>query len=154
MARPCETCRSDNRSAVDIALTSGKPAAAVASNYGLSRSSVTRHQARCIPARLVRAAESREELTAKGLVDKLLWYITEAENGVEIATTSGDLTGLARCLKEAHAMVLSVGRTVGVWSDRKQSLVDNRRVSVNLSAISDEQLQGLLSLRESLKLTG
>ncbi len=62
-----------------------------------------------------RVIASREELGASALVEKLLGYVEDAEAGIELAKANGDLTGLARCIKEAHTVVLSLGKTIGVW---------------------------------------
>lgn len=59
---------------------------------------------------------------------------------MEQARENGDLTGLARCIKEAHAVVLSLGKTIGVWSDRPMVVNDNRQLYVELDARSIDEL--------------
>jgi hypothetical protein len=145
----CKVCIHDQRKAIDLALGHGKPCRELATKFQVSQQSLERHRARHLQPALARAAVRREGITAEALVDKLLGYIEAAERGVAVAEQNGDLTGLARCLKEAHAITLSVGKTIGIWSDRPQIVNDNRRqLMVNLDA---RGLDELLKMREGLE---
>ena len=66
----CKTCRHPGRDDIDQALVSGEPHRSIAEQYGLSESSVFRHQENHVPATLIAASESRELAHGSRLLDR------------------------------------------------------------------------------------
>lgn len=73
MAGPrCTVCDHAKRDEIDRALVADRASdRAIASKYGLTRSSVQRHGEKHLPERLAQAVEKREGLTADSLVKRL-----------------------------------------------------------------------------------
>jgi hypothetical protein len=154
IGRTCTICVHDQREAIDLALGNGKSAKVLARRFAVSQDALDRHRARHLQPSIARAAARREELSAEALVQRLLGYMEAAEAGIEAARKSSDLSGLARCIKEAHAVVLSIGKTIGLWSDRPQIVNDNRRqIAINLDARSLDELLAMRCGLEELGVT-
>ena len=149
MAGRCTVCDHDQRAAIETALAVAS-VRDIAGRFGLSKSAVHAHKQKHLEPAIRRVIASREELGASALVEKLLAYVEDAESGIELAKANGDLTGLARCIKEAHGVVLSLGKTIGVWSDRPQVVNDNRRqLLVQVGELTTDELRSLARLSSS-----
>jgi len=70
MPRRCLLCHHDERSAVDAALVAGGTHRAIGARYGVSRTSVARHEAH-LPREMVKAQEEKEVRQALDVVDQL-----------------------------------------------------------------------------------
>ncbi|HEY6486284.1 MAG TPA: hypothetical protein VIX83_07875 [Candidatus Cybelea sp.] len=77
---------------------------------------------------------------------KLVGYLDEAEEGIEIAKAIGDLAGLARCIKEARETAVYIGKTIGLWADKPSTIIDNRRQTMNIASLSTDELRSLARL--------
>ena len=142
----CTVCDHAQRPAIETALAVSS-VRNIAKQWSLSPAAVHRHRTAHVQAAVRRVIASREELGASALVEKLLAYVEDAEAGIETAKANGDLTGLARCIKEAHGIVLSLGKTIGVWSDRPQVVNDNRRqLLVQVGELTTDELRNLAKL--------
>ena len=74
----------------------------------------------------------------------------EAEAGIADAKEKGDLTARARLIKEARETVVYLGKTVGLWSDRPQTYIDNRKQTLAISGLTTEELRSLARLDRAL----
>lgn len=142
----CTVCDHPERQAIDAALAASSERS-IAKQWSLSPAAIHRHKVRHVQATVARAIARREDLGAEALLEKLRGYVEAAEDGIELAKANGDLTGLARCIKEAHAVVLSLGKTIGLWSDPKAAtIIDNRRQSINIANLTTDELRNLAKL--------
>jgi hypothetical protein len=141
----CTVCDHPERKAIEVALAVSS-VRDIAGRFGLSKSAVHGHKQRHLKPAAARAIARREELGPAALVEKLVGYLEEAENGIEIAKTAKDLQGLARCIKEARETAVYIGKTIGLWSDRPQIVNDNRRQTIAIGQLSLDELRNLARL--------
>lgn len=119
----------------------------IAKQWALSDSAVHRHKTKHLKPAVARRAERREELGAEALLEKLQDLFDAAEDGMKAAQKNGDLTGLARCIKEARECLVRLGQaTRGLWSTAPQTVIDARRQTVNIGQLSIEELRKLAQL--------
>lgn len=85
------------------------------------------------------------------LIEKLRGYLDDAEAMMTSAKTDNDRAGFARLLREARECVVRLGQLQGAWSEKRSTLIDNRRQTVNLSGIDIDELR---ALRQSLEVFG
>jgi hypothetical protein len=141
----CKTCDHPERKAIEVAMAVSS-VRDIARRFGLSKSSVDVHRREHLKPAAARAITRREDLGAEALVQKLVGYLEEAEHGIEIAKSVKDLPGLARCIKEARETAVYIGKTIGLWSDKPSTVIDNRRQTVNIGQLSIDELRNLAKL--------
>jgi len=154
MAGPrCTVCDHPERKAIEVALAVSS-VRVIAGQFGLSKSAVASHKLKHLAPAAARAIARREDLSAEALVQKLVGYLEEAEHGIEIAKGVKDLPGLARCLKEGREIVIYIGKTIGLWSDRPQIVNDNRRQTIAIGQLSVDELRSLARLAPGFSADG
>jgi hypothetical protein len=141
----CTVCDHPERKAIEVALAV-KSVRDIAGLFALSKSAVHGHKVKHVQATVARVVAHREMLGAEALVKKLVGYLEEAEQGIEIAKNAKDLQGLARCIKEARETVVYIGKTVGLWSEKPSTIIDARRQTLNIAALSTDELRNLAQL--------
>lgn len=111
MARPCSTCSHPKRQEIDIRLLGGERKEALASRYGISRSSLYRHAGKCLRTSLIQDLRATEEVGAVDLIEALANTLAD----VQAVRSAAVLAGRgAEVVNAATAVV----RTVSVLFDR------------------------------------
>jgi hypothetical protein len=149
----CTVCDHTERKAIDAALAV-KSERAIAGQWSLSRSAVQRHKQRHLQPAVAKAIARRETLGPEALLKKLVGYLEEAEAGIEIAKSVKDLPGLARCIKEARETAVYLGKAQGLWADKPSTFIDNRRQTMNIGKLSEDELRSLARLASGDTLEG
>ena len=146
MAGRCSVCSHESRNAIDAALAVSS-VRDIAGQFGLSKSAVSAHKTNHVQPLVARAIALREDLSTSELLSKLVGYLDEAEHGIEIAKSTKDLPGLARCIKEARETAVYLGKAQGLWNnDRPQIVNDYRKQIVNIERLTTDELRNLAKL--------
>lgn len=115
--------------------------------FGLSKSAVHGHKVNHVKAAVARAISRREDLGAEALLDKLLSIADSLEGAFETALKNSDHLAVARLSKELRETLVRYGQaTRGLWSTAPQTVVDNRRQTVNIAALTVDELRSLAKL--------
>src|SRR5579863_3229828 len=69
MARPCTACSHPERNAIDRFLVNGTSLQKVADQFRLTKRSVGRHKSNCIPDKMARGLEKRNEVAQLEAID-------------------------------------------------------------------------------------
>lgn len=146
----CTVCDHPERQAIDAAC-SLRSERSIAKQWGLGNTAVHRHKVGHLGPAVARVAARREELGAEALVSRLVGYLEEAEHGIQLAKSTKDLPGLARCIKEARETAVYIGKTVGLWTDKPSTYIDNRTQIASLGALSIDELRSLAALNAPKK---
>jgi hypothetical protein len=146
MAGRCTVCSHIDRKAIDAAFAVST-VRAIAGRYTLSKSAVASHKLRHLEPAVARAIARREDLGAEALLDKLFSIADSLEAAFDDALKNNDHLAVARLSKELRETIVRLGQaTRGLWSTTSQTLIDNRRQTVNLSPVSLEDLRNLAKL--------
>jgi hypothetical protein len=94
MPPTCTVCRLPNRQEVEEAILAGTPLRNIAERFGTSLGALHRHKEGHLPAKLVKAAGSREELSGQALLERVLSLSRQAEE-ILAEARSGKKPGLA-----------------------------------------------------------
>jgi hypothetical protein len=125
----------------------------IASQWSVSRSAVHRHKARHLKPAVARAIATRTELSAAAIVQRLVDLIQRFDRALEKAEADGDLRALASLGREFRETIVTIGRTMGLWTDRPSIIVDQRRQTLNLAVgeLSDDQLRAAVQRMAALE---
>jgi len=146
MPRRCTVCDRPDRQAIEAALGSTSYRT-VAAHYGLSATSLKRHQGSHATRAIAAIARERDELSAKALLERLLGYLETAEEGVESALKAGDRRALAALLKESRELVVTLGKTIGLWTEQRGGTVNVERMQVlAVGELTVDELRKLAAL--------
>ena len=102
MARTCTICRHAERASIDQALVRGASLRDIAGRYGLSKSSVERHQAEHLPALLVKGQAAEEMTQADRLLAEVRHLQATAHRLLLAAEAAGDLRTALLGVREAR----------------------------------------------------
>ncbi len=141
----CTVCDHAQRKAIDAALSVASERS-IAKQFGLNHGAVHRHKVNHVGPAVARAAARREDLSADALVQKLVGYLEDAEAMMASAKADNDRAGFARLLKEARETSVRLGQCIGLWRDKSQTYIDNRRQTLNLSGLTTDELRKLAAL--------
>ena len=100
MPRTCTICRHPNRTEIDSALIGSGPLRTVADHYGLSKTSLIRHRAKCLPMHLLRAKDDSDLQSASALVKELR----------ELARKTGEVLTRAMSEKNGDLALKAIAR--------------------------------------------
>jgi len=154
MTMTCNICSHPSRLQIDREIVAGRSLRAIATEYGLSSSSLARHRARHLSRQLLKSAGAKQALDAQRLLDdveamrsRILeildkcrakgWYNSELRGIAEWRNTLQFLTGLALDL---HRLEIEEGR-----AGQRLQIEDLKEVYTRSEL---EQLQTLLSKRD------
>ena len=154
MTMTCNICSHPSRLQIDREIVAGRSLRAIATEYGLSSSSLARHRARHLSRQLLKSAGAKQALDAQRLLDdveamrsRILeildkcrakgWYNSELRGIAEWRNTLQFLTGLALDL---HRLEIEEGRA----GQRLQ--IEEMKSTYSKSEL--EQLQSLLAKRD------
>lgn len=165
----CSICAHPQRDALELALVSGSSTRTVASQFGLSRSSVGRHAKTHLPerlgkgrahakvlnpSRLAKAVDGVEKIAQRDLMgaaelfEKVQSLVQEAFSMLEAAKAAGDRTNALKALREARETLSLLGKSQGYWHDGSSSTttIDARRQTVQLfGKLTEEELRRLVA---------
>jgi hypothetical protein len=148
----CTVCDHPERKAIDVA-TAVSSVRDIARRFGLSKSAVHGHKQRHLSPAVARAIATRTELSAAALVQRLADLLERCDRAMQKAEDGGDLKTLGGLIRESRELVVTVGRTVGLWTDKPATIVDARRQTLNLAVreLSDAQLRALVQRAAALE---
>lgn len=103
MPAPCSVCSHTAIDTINKLIASGEKNRRVAALYNLTEASIRRHKAsKHIPAKLVKAADARERLSADRLLDVMENLMGEAIATLRDAKASGDNRVRLAAVREAR----------------------------------------------------
>jgi hypothetical protein len=116
----CSVCAHPDRAAVDKALVTGASLRDVAGQFGLTKSSVERHQADHLPARLVKAAERQDVREALDVVAQLKAINAATLEVLRDAQASKDGELVLKATDRALKQIELQAKLLGDLDDRPQ----------------------------------
>lgn len=120
MARSCTVCKHPERDAIDRALVDGASLRDIAGQYGLTKSSVARHQAEHLPASLVKAAEAEDVAHAIDIVKQLKAINGAALEVLKNARASGDGDLVLKAVDRVQKQIELQAKLIGELDERPQ----------------------------------
>ena len=153
--RKCSVCIHDDRGIIDVSLASGKPTAALSRKYAVSQDSLDRHRARHLRPAIARAAATRADFAPQALVQRLAELLERCDRAMDETEKNRDFKTLGGLIRESRELTVTIGRTIGLWSDKPPTIaIDNRRqVIATLDARSLDELLAMRSRLEQLGVT-
>ena len=141
----CKTCRHPGRDDIDQALVSGEPHRSIAEQYGLSESSVFRHQENHLPATLVKAVEAKDEAHGIRLLDQAQGLVDEALASMERSKAAGREKDVLGGIREARHSVELTGRITGELRESRDAAPESALDAIIklANALSDAELRGM-----------
>lgn len=110
----CSICANDTRRrAIDDALIAGRSVRAIEAEFGVPKSTVHLHKARCLKALIVKTAEERNQGRGNELLDKLDGLLKKAMDVVKRAEKGGNDALVLKALNEARDTVRLIGDFTG-----------------------------------------
>jgi hypothetical protein len=155
MAGRCSVCTREDRKAIDAALAFSS-VRDIAGRFGLSKTAVHAHKSRHLTPAVARAIATRGDLSAAALVQRLAELLETCDDAMATAKAATDLKALTSLIRESRELVVTIGRTIGLWTDHRPSvLVDARRQTLNLAVgeLSDAQLRAAVQRAAALEPT-
>ncbi len=142
----CTVCDHPERKAIDAALAASSERS-IAQQWSLSDSAVHRHKTNHVQAAVARAIARREDLGAEALLGKLSGCVDVLEASLRDARAEGDHAAVARVVKELRETIVRLGQaTRGLWATSPQTVIDNRRQTVNIANLTTDELRSLARL--------
>jgi hypothetical protein len=141
----CQVCDSPQRKAIETAI----PVSSlrnIEKQWGISYQAINRHKQRHLQPAVARAMATRTELSAQALVQRLVDLLETCDRGMEKAEAKDDLKTLGSLIREARELTVTIGRTIGLWSDKPSTIIDARRQTVNIASLTVEELRNLAKL--------
>ncbi len=105
MPQICRVCRLPNRHQAEEALLAGESLRNVAKRFGTSSTALYRHKEAHLPAKLIKAAESREVDSAESLTAKLRAIEAEARRLGQKAEKAGDTRTALVAIRELVRLI-------------------------------------------------
>lgn len=81
----CTVCRHDERLVIEQMLVNGKSHQSIADRFGVSRSAVQRHGAKCVPDVIAQAKQAEAELRGLRIVDRVRRFDQYVDEVIERA---------------------------------------------------------------------
>jgi hypothetical protein len=138
----CTICDHPERKAIETALAVSSERA-ISSRWHVGRTAVQRHRTNHVAPAVARAVATRADLSAEALVQRLADLLERCDRAMEKAENKNDLKALGGLIRESRELVVTVGRTVGMWTDKPSVLIDARRQTVNIASLSTDELRSL-----------
>ena len=149
--RTCLVCTHDQRKAIDLSLGNGIPSAALSRKYAVSADSLDRHRLKHLRPAIARAAAMRTDLSAQALLERLAELLDRCDRAMNETEKSRDFKTLGTLIRESRELTVTIGRTVGLWTDKPAIVNDNRKtLMINLDMKSLEELVSMRSALEEL----
>ena len=143
---PCTVCHHPQRASADLALAAGKTATAVAATFRMSVRAVTSHRRSHLAPSLAKAAASREDVSANGVIDRMVELQSRTLSLLDAAEVSAKPTDVARIIRECRENELALARLTGLLREGSTT-IDNRTQTINVMAgLSEEDLRSLASM--------
>lgn len=129
----CGVCSHDERRDIEAAIVSGKSRRAVASQYGLSKDGVARHEANHLSPALKGVVTKREVAGATSALDRLEHLYGRASRVLDAAEAEGKASLSLAAVRELRGLVETLARITGELDDSPKVAV------VNLSSSAEWQ---------------
>jgi len=151
MAGRCSVCTREDRKAIDAALAFSS-VRDIAGRFGLSKTAVHAHKSRHLTPAVARAIATRGDLSAAALVQRLADLLETCDEAMATAKKGEDLKALTSLIRESRELVVTIGRTVGLWTDKPATIIDQRRQVLNVAVgeLSDAQLRAVVQRAAAL----
>ena len=112
MTAICKVCGHADLASINQALVEGVSIRDIAGQYALSKSSVARHKANCIPASLVKAREASQVAQADDLLSQIRDLQQKTLSILDRSTGKDDRLALS-AIREARSNIDLLGRLLG-----------------------------------------
>jgi hypothetical protein len=150
MANTCSICRSQRRNEIDRDLIGPESLREISARYGLAKSSLHRHRARCLAPKIAGAIARREEVSADRLISYANGLLDHALGGMLRARQADDDSGMRAFMAESRKQIELLARLGHVIGPSPLVQVDARRQTVNVLAnLSEDELRAALSRADS-----
>ena len=147
MAMVCKICSHPERAAIDRAIVEQRSLRDIASQYGISRSSVDRHKSH-IPKALANAKKAETVAESNSLLSRVENWISRCERLFDRAEAAGEWSGAASAAREVRSNLELLGKLNGELQTAG-ARVDITVANINLGALTPEQKEALYSRLKS-----
>lgn len=155
MARPCSICKHDQRKAIDLALAAKKSAGSVARSFAVSEDALDRHRRSHLRPGLVRAAASREDVSYRGVIDRMVELTGRTIALLDKAEASeAKLADQARLIREARENEIALARLTGILREGSTTIDARTQTITVLSTMTEGELRALASLGQPKAIAG
>jgi len=121
----CKVCNHPDRVDIDKALVSGRPLRLIAEQYGVSRSSLSRHQkAGHVIEQVSKAQKAKEIADADTLIDQIRNLQGRANDVLSQAEAGGDLRGACAAIREIRSILELMAKVTGELQGRDNITVN------------------------------
>lgn len=121
--RRCTVCDHPRRAAINRLLaTDRRSLRDIAGRFGLSKSSVARHDAKCLPAALVAVAEAADLAESSTVLEQARDWIAEVRELFEDARDSGDLELALKATDRAGRWLDLVAKVTGELAPQRHEV--------------------------------
>jgi hypothetical protein len=150
----CTVCDHPERKAIEVALVASSERR-IAKQWSISDSAVHRHKTRHLKPAVARAIATRTDFSAAALVQRLADLLGRCDRAMGKAEDAADLKTLGGLIRESRELVVTVGRTIGLWTDKPATIIDARRQTLNLAVgeLSDAQLRALVQRAAAIEVS-
>ena len=118
MPRTCTICEHPQREAIDRDLVGGSSNLSVSSVFGVSESSIRRHKANHLPAKLVLAQEASEVAEADDLLDQVRDLQARTLAILEASEASREHRTALSAIREARSNLELLAKLLGELDER------------------------------------
>ncbi len=138
----CTVCDHPQRKAIDLALTASSERS-VAKQHGLSPAAIHRHKTTHLRPSLARVAASREDVSANGVIDRMVELQTRTLALLDAAEKNSKPVEVARIIRECRENELALARLTGLLREGSTTINDNRVQIAAMANVSEEDLRTL-----------
>jgi len=150
----CQTCQHPALNVIEVAVASGAPVLRIARTHGVGRSSLTRHIASCMKAKLAIAAEQNSALMqASDVLQEIVDLYTRGKTLLDEAFASNSKPdAVARVMREQRESLAMIAKLTGAFPRESgpTTNIDNR-TQVLVSKLTTDELRTLISGFEGAK---
>ena len=141
MPRKCSVCTHAHKDEIDEALIAGEPIRDIGRQFGVDKSSISRHKQKHLPSALIKAKKTEEISRADNLVGEIERLKIQANRIAKKAEQKGDYRTALAGVRELTRIVELLGKLQGEIKDQTVNIVFNAEWielrAVILSALDD-----------------
>lgn len=151
MPRRCTSCDHPQVAQIDAALvTNREPVSTIATRYNLAPTSVDRHRRNHLPAKLVKAHDAAEVLSADKLLEKVETLMAQAQEILQSAKAKKNNGEAIRAIRESRECLKLYGRMIGMFAGEGAHVVDNRLQVAIFKDLSTDDLRKFIESTKAL----
>ena len=124
MGRHCRVCEHPERDAIDRALVSGGRYRDLGRQYGVSKDSIRRHNARHVSAAIAAVQAEQEHDAAVSLLERVEDLISRTERLLTAAEQEGKVAAALAAVRELRSLLELLGKASGELDTRPQVTVN------------------------------